>query len=68
MIFTKEYVSNSDEQVGVLSIEHNIHYRPCVGSLFYLLSIIVDLCFAVHKLETFHQILVNHNLRVWYTC
>ena len=31
----------------------NIHYRACIESLIYLLSTIVDLSFAVHKLEKF---------------
>ena len=31
----------------------NIHYRVCIGSLIYLLSKIVKLSFAVHKLEKF---------------
>ena len=30
MIFTKEDVSTSDEQVQRLTIEYNIHYRPCI--------------------------------------
>ena len=29
MIFTKEDVSNSDEQVEKLTNEYNIHYRDC---------------------------------------
>ena len=33
--------------------EHNIHYRACIGSWIYLLSTIVDLSFAVHKLAKF---------------
>ena len=33
MIFTKEYVSNSYEKVENLTIEYNIHYRACLGSL-----------------------------------
>ena len=53
MIFTKEYVSTSDEQVEKLTREFNIHYRACIGSLIYILSTIVDLSFAVHKLEKF---------------
>ena len=65
---TKEDDSTSDEQVEVLSIEYNIHYIDCVGSLIYLLSTKVDLYFAVHKLENFHQILVKYTLKVWYTC
>ena len=53
MIFTKEDVSNSDEQVEKLNREYNIHYRACIGSLIYLLSTKVDLIFAVHKLAKF---------------
>ena len=53
MIFTKEDVSTSDEQVESLTIEYNINYRSCIGSLMYLLSTRVDLSFAVHKLGTF---------------
>ena len=50
MILTKEAISNSDEQVEKLTKEFRIHYRACIGSLIYLLSTIVDLSFAVHKL------------------
>ena len=53
MIFTKEYVSTSDEQVESLTREYNIHYIACIGSLIYLLSTRVDLSFAVHKLAKF---------------
>ena len=53
MIFIKEYVSTSDEQVEKLTREYNIHYRACIGSLIYLFSTRVDLSFAVHKLEKF---------------
>ena len=53
MIFTKEDVPTSDEQVERLTREYNIHYRACIGYLIYLLSTRVDLSFAVHKLETF---------------
>ena len=53
MIFTKEDVSTSDEQVEKLAREYNIHYRACIGSLIYLLSTRVDLSFAVHKLAKF---------------
>ena len=53
MIFTKEDVSTSDEQVDKLTREYNIHYRACIGSLIYLLSTRVDLSFAVHKLANF---------------
>ena len=31
MIFTKEDVSTSDEQVEKLTREFNIHYRACIG-------------------------------------
>ena len=55
MIFTKEYVSTSDEQVGTLTREFNIHYRACIGSLIILLSTRVDLSFAVHKLAKFSE-------------
>ena len=30
MIFTKEYVSTSDEQIEKLTREYNIHYRACI--------------------------------------
>ena len=53
MIFTKEDVSTSDEQVENLTREFNIHYRACIGSLIKLLSTRVDLSFAVHKLAKF---------------
>ena len=53
MIFTKEDVSTSDEQIERLTRECNIYYRACIGSLIYLLSKIVDLSFAVHKLAKF---------------
>ena len=53
MIFTKEDVYTSDEQVESLTREYNIQYRACIGSLIYLLSTRVDLRFAVHKLAKF---------------
>ena len=53
MIFTKEDVSTSDEQVKKLNREFNIHYRVCIGSLIYLLSTKAELSFAVHKLAKF---------------
>ena len=53
MIFTKEDVSTSDEQIERLTREYNIHYRACIGSLIYLLSTRVDLSFVVHKLAKF---------------
>ena len=37
MIFTKEDVSTSDEQVDKLTREYNIHYRAFIGFLIYLL-------------------------------
>ena len=55
MIFTKEDVSTSDEQVEKLTRELNIHYRACIGSLIYLFSTRVDLSFAVHKLAKFSE-------------
>ena len=33
MIFTKEDVSTSDEQIERLTREYNIHYRACKGSV-----------------------------------
>ena len=51
MIFTKEDVSTSDEQVEKLTREYNIHYRAFIGSLIYLLSTRVYLSFVVHKLD-----------------
>ena len=53
MIFTKEDVFTSDEQVEKLTGEYNIHYRACIGSLIYLLSKRADLSFAVNKLAKF---------------
>ena len=53
IIFTKEDVSTSDEQVESLTREYSIHYRACIGSLIYLFSARVDLSFAVHKLAKF---------------
>ena len=53
MIFTKQDVSTSDEQVEKLTREYNINYRACIGSLIYLLSTRVDLSFAAHKLAKF---------------
>ena len=53
MIFTKEDVSTSDEQVEKLTREYNTHYRACIGSFIYLLATRVDLSFAVHKLGKF---------------
>ena len=53
MIFIKEDVSTSDEQVYKFTREFNIDYRACIGSLIDLLSTRVDLSFSVHKLEKF---------------
>ena len=49
MIFTKEDVSTSDEQVEKLTREFNIHSRASIGSLIYLFSTRVDLSFSVQK-------------------
>ena len=51
MIFTKQHVSTSYEPVEKLTREYNIHYRACIESYIYLLSIRVDLSFSVHKLS-----------------
>ena len=51
VIFTKEVVSTSDEQVEKLTREFNIHYRASIGLLIDLFSTRVDLSFSVHKLE-----------------
>ena len=53
IIFTKEDVSTSDEQVEKMTREYIIHFRACIGSLIYLLYTRVDLNFAVHKLAKF---------------
>ena len=50
MIFIKSDAPTSDEQVEKLTMEFNIRYRACIGSLIYLLSKRLDLSFAVHKL------------------
>ena len=63
MIFTKEDVSTSDEQIEMLTREYNIHYRACIGSLIYLLSTRVDLSFAVYKLAKFSANPVTDLLR-----
>ena len=55
MIFTKDYVSTSDEKIEKLNREYNIHYRACIGSLIYLLSTRVNLSFAVHNLAKFSE-------------
>ena len=53
MIFTKDDVSTSDDQVEKLTREFNIQYRACIESLIYLLSTIVDFSLTVHKLSRF---------------
>ena len=53
MIFTKAKKYTSAEKVQKLTMEFNIHYRACIGSLIYLLYTRVDLSFAVHKLSKF---------------
>ena len=55
MIFTKEYVSTSDEQVEKLTREFNIYYIACIGSLIYILSTRVEMSFVVHKLAKFSE-------------
>ena len=50
MIFTKEDVSTSDEQVEKLTREYSIHYRACIGSFIYLLYTRLELSFSVQKL------------------
>ena len=55
MIFVKYDTSTSDEKLEKLTIEFNIHYRFCIGSLIDLLSTRVEFIFAVHKLETFSE-------------
>ena len=47
MIFTKEDLSTSDEQVEKLTREFSSHYRACIGSLIYLFYTRVDLSFLV---------------------
>ena len=53
MIFTKDDVSTSDDQVENFTGEFNIHYRACIGSLLYLLYTRIDLSFSVQKLAKF---------------
>ena len=53
MIFTKDDVYTSDEQVDKSTREFNIPYRACIVSLIYLVSIRVYLSFEVHKLAKF---------------
>ena len=53
MIFTKEDVFSSVEQVEKLTREFNINHISCIGLLIYILSTRVDLSFAVHELAKF---------------
>ena len=53
IIFTKDDLSNGDDQIEMLNRSFNIHYRSCTGSLIYLLYTIVYFSFAVHKLAKF---------------
>ena len=50
MIFTKEDSSTRNKHVEVLYREYKIQYRACVGSLIYLFSTRVYLCFVVDNL------------------
>ena len=68
MIFTKADASTSDEKVDKLTREFNIHHIAFIGSLIYLLSTIVGLSFAVHKLARFYQTLVKYIMNLWYIC
>ena len=65
IIFTKADAYTSYEQVEKLTGELNICYRACIGSLIHLLYTRVDLSFAVHNIEFFHQTLVNYTLNYW---
>ena len=53
MVFTEADESTSDKKVDKLTRKFNIHYRYCILSLIYLLSKILDLSFALHRLELF---------------
>ena len=66
MIFTKEDIYTSDEQVEKLTSKFNIQYRACIGSFIYLLFTRVDLSFAVHKLTKLQQNLVKYTVKDWY--
>ena len=55
IIFTKEDVCTSDEQVEKLTREYNIHYRACIGSLIYLLCTILNLSVEVQKFTKFSE-------------
>ena len=65
MIITKADASTSDEKVEKLTREFNIQYRAFIGSLIYLLSTIVGLSFAVHKLAKFYQTTVKYIMKDW---
>ncbi len=45
--------SKTEEQANQLSIEFNIDFASCIGSLIYLSMTRVDIAFAVNKLEKF---------------
>ena len=66
LYFAKDDTSTSYEQVDKLNREFNIHYRACIGSLSYLLSIRVDLTFSVHKLEKFSENPGKYTMKDWY--
>ena len=53
MIFTRDTVSTSGEQVGKFTREFNIHYRAYTISLIYLLSTREYLSLSIHKLAQF---------------
>ena len=53
IIFAKDDVSTSDEQVEKLTRGFNIHYISCIGSLIYLSSTRVDFSSCIHKLANF---------------
>ena len=65
IIFTKDDVSTSDDQVEKLTRKLNIHYRACIGSLLYLFSTRVYLIFSVRKLEKFSSNTGEKNMRHW---
>ena len=65
MLFTKEDASTINEQVEVLSIKYNIHYRSCVGSLIYLLYARVDFFLQSTIWQSFHQIFVKYIVKAW---
>ena len=63
MIFTKSNASSSNEEVKKLTRDFDIHHRACIESLIYLLSTIVDLSFAAHKLTKISENLVKYSLK-----